>query len=290
MTDEDYPALYQAADDTSRYAQKVYLSLTAAYLILLVLGATFTIYADRSATSGIIAAIFFLSTISLSILQASRRFDKTWYNGRAVAESVKTRTWRFMMRAEPYEDADSVAVVSNLFCSDLHEILRQNRSLAEYLGGSISTKEPISTKMLSVRSLSVPERLSLYQQERIDEQRGWYARKYVYNRKMEKIWFAVMLCMNTIALILLLIQIAQPTLDTLPVEAIIVAAGAALTWTQVKRFQEHSAAYSLTAHEIGIVRQQSAFVNNERQLSDFVKDAENAFSREHTQWVARRDV
>jgi hypothetical protein len=26
-----------------------------------------------------------------------------------------------------------------------------------------------------------------------------------------------------------------------------------------------------------------------KSLSDFVKDAENAFSREHTQWVARKD-
>jgi len=46
----------------------------------------------------------------------------------------------------------------------------------------------------------------------------------------------------------------------------------------------------LTAYEIGFIREQISNVSTDKELSDFVKDAENAFSREHTQWAARRDV
>ena len=50
------------------------------------------------------------------------------------------------------------------------------------------------------------------------------------------------------------------------------------------------ASYNLTAHEIGIIRANSDSVETEKDLSNFVNEAELAFSREHTQWVARRDA
>ncbi len=65
-------------------------------------------------------------------------------------------------------------------------------------------------------------------------------------------------------------------------------AGGVLTWIQVKRFQEIATAYALTAHEIGIVRGHLADSDTDEEFSEFVKDAENAFSREHTQWVVRQ--
>ena len=62
-----------------------------------------------------------------------------------------------------------------------------------------------------------------------------------------------------------------------------------LSWIQAKRFQELAASYALAAHEISIIRQQSSGPMDDRAFSRFVGDAENAFSREHTQWVARQD-
>ena len=56
-----------------------------------------------------------------------------------------------------------------------------------------------------------------------------------------------------------------------------------------ERFSELAASYALAAHEIGIIREQANAVS-EAQFSTFVADTENAFSREHTQWVARKDA
>lgn len=284
----DYPALYQAADTASIDSQRIYLFIMVSYLLLLIVGVGFTIYADNSRLSGILAALLFLGTLFLSIFQASKRYDRTWYNARAVAESVKTRTWRYMMRAEPYESMEPDTVAQSNFSNDLLQILNQNRELGPNIGGDFSAKEQITLKMNEVRQRDLPERLKLYRKERIDEQRTWYAIKSATNRRSARNWFITMIVFQALAIICLLVQIGYPHLDYLPTEIFIIAAGSTLTWMQVKRFQELSTAYSLTAHEIGFIKSQSESVESESQLSNFVKDAENAFSREHTQlWHER---
>ena len=59
---------------------------------------------------------------------------------------------------------------------------------------------------------------------------------------------------------------------------------------QAKRYSELAASYALTAHEISLIREQALNPSTEEEFSKFVSDAENAFSREHTQWSARRDI
>jgi hypothetical protein len=58
----------------------------------------------------------------------------------------------------------------------------------------------------------------------------------------------------------------------------------------MKRHSELTASYNLTAHEIGIIKGNAEAVETESEFSDFVNEAELAFSREHTQWVARKDA
>jgi len=289
IQESDYPALYQAADQASIQAQQTHLCIVRLYLGSLVLGALFSPYATTTKWTALIAALLLLITLGLAVLQAFKDYEETWYNGRAVAESVKTSTWRYMMRAEPYTDSDSVEVVRKEFCNDLKQILKQNRSLAEHIGGEASTRAPITSKMNDIRSLGVEGRLEVYNRERIDDQRKWYAKKYSSNKEKADHWFNGMVGLHAAAVAMLLVKIADPNLDFLPTEAAVLAGGSILTWIRTKKYQENANAYSLTAHEIGIIKQEGASVESESELSDFVKDSENAFSREHTQWVARKD-
>ena len=67
-----------------------------------------------------------------------------------------------------------------------------------------------------------------------------------------------------------------------------VAASAVLGWMQIKKFNELASAYTLTALEISLIEDKLREVETEAELSEFVNEAELAFSREHTQWVARQ--
>ena len=61
-----------------------------------------------------------------------------------------------------------------------------------------------------------------------------------------------------------------------------------LGWTRSKRYRELSASYALTAREIALLRSSVSDVTTDEKLSDFVNSGELVFSREHTQWVARK--
>lgn len=114
--EEDYPGLYQAANSESIRSQKYYFITMRWFLILLIFGSMYSLYTVDSKLISIIAAVLFIFSLFLSIFMAYKRHDRTWYSARAVAESVKTLTWRYMMCAEPYIKSMPEKDVRNSFC------------------------------------------------------------------------------------------------------------------------------------------------------------------------------
>lgn len=290
MDDADYPALYQTANTASVDAQALYLRLVCSHSVLLILAAGLGVYGIKETVAAILAALLIIASIFVSILMLLRRDEDTWYRARAVAESVKTSAWRFMMRADPYLDTDDVREVKARFRSRLQSVLNEHKDLSAHLGGPVSEAEQITGKMCEIRRLSWKERINFYREHRIDEQRSWYAKKSGWNRRHSKFWFGALILCQSIAVFFVIMRVAYPHAGYWPFEVFVVASGSALTWIQVKRFRELSAAYALTAHEAGIVRGEIESVDSEQQLAQFVIDGENAFSREHTQWLARKDA
>ena len=228
-------------------------------------------------------------TLGILIWLKVQKPEDTWYNGRAVAESIKTRTWRWAMKAEPYENNASDEQIQKEFLSDLKAILAQNRSLSSSLEWNPNLGEAISDEMKAVRKLSLPERLDVYKKERIDDQSIWYSNKSQFNKRRAKQWFIVSIVLHSVAILLLLYRIKEPTIS-LPIEVIATSASAVLTWLQAKKHNELNSSYSLAALEILLIKGESASINTDLQLSDYVVNSETAFSREHTQWAARKNV
>ncbi len=290
MEDTDYSALYRAANKASMDAQKRYHTFVQAYSASLILAAGLGVYGIQHTAAAIVAALFIISSIVFSVLMLLRRDEDVWYRARAVAESVKTSCWRFMMRADPYPDATDVREVKSRFRVRLINILQEHRDLSAHLGGPVSNEEQITECMCNVRCMPWKERAEFYRTHRIDEQRSWYAKKSAWNQWQGKIWFGVLIACQSLAVAFVIMRVADPAWKYWPTEVFVVAAGSALTWIQAKRFRELAAAYGLTAHEVGVVRGELERVGSENELADFVVDSENAFSREHTQWLARKDA
>ncbi len=288
MKTEDYPALYRAADATSIGSQAMHLLLIRGYLGLLIFGSVFSVLGIQSKVSAAFSALVFIGTIILSILMITKRSEDEWYRARAIAESVKTSTWRFMMKGAPYLDAVSVEQVKKEFRNLLRSILSEHKDLSHEFGGEVSEADQITSKMCEVRSCSLQKRIDYYREFRIDEQRSWYAKKSADNKKKGRFWFGALIGLQVIAVILVIFRVAYPDFKIWPTEVFIVAAGCCLTWIQMKRFRELASSYGLTAQEIGIIRGELEGVKDEADFIEFVKDSENAFSREHTQWVARK--
>jgi hypothetical protein len=282
-----YPSLYRAADKASLEAQRNHLWGVALYQWLLVAAAGVTVTATSSRMAMIVAAGLYFAGLAISVLLAFKRWDRVWYNGRAVAESIKTRSWRFMMKADPFDGDIPDAEVRDLFCKGLVEILRENQHLAPHLAPDPSA-EVVTRIMQSIREKSLQVRLDYYRSARIDEQRRWYANAHARDQRGERRWFGAIVAINVAAMLLMIARAAWHLLGGVPVEVLTVGAAGALAWLHVRRFSQNASAYSLASHEITLIRSRSEGMVNDRQLSEFVLSTEAAFSREHTQWAARR--
>lgn len=287
VSDKALPGLYQSSNQASLNAQRVYYTALRSYLILLIVAAFVSFCWPSDSYAAIASASLFLITLAILVFIRVKRPDDVWYNGRAVAESVKTRAWRWIMRAEPYQNCENIEIVSKQFINDLKSILNQNRSLSEVLESNAGVKEPITEIMSSIRRKSIEDRLEIYKKQRIDDQANWYAMKSAFNKRKARQWFWVSVFLHSSAIAMLLYRIQMSTI-ALPIEVIATSASAALTWLQAKKHNELNSAYALTAHEIVLIKGESDYVDNEEGLSKYVVNSETAFSREHTQWVARK--
>lgn len=289
IKEDDFPALYNSADSASLKAQSAYFNALKCYLVLLIVAALVSFSYPADVCAAIASASLFLITLCILIWLKVQKPEDTWYNGRAVAESVKTRTWRWMMKAEPYKSDGPNDQVQKEFLTDLKAILNQNRSLSHELEWSPDLGEAISGTMINVRSLPWKKRLDVYVSERIDNQSHWYSKKSQLNKRLSKQWFVVSIILHSLAILLLLYRIMEPS-ASLPIEVVATSASAVLTWVQAKKHSELNSSYALAAHEIVLIKGESVSVTEENHLSEFIINSESAFSREHTQWVARKIV
>ena len=140
-----------------------------------------------------------------------------------------------------------------------------------------------------MRQQSTAERLTYYRANRIVDQQTWYAKKAAANKRLVDRFFIALLATIGIAILFSITKVQYPTASFWPTDFFVTLAAGLLSWIQAKRFQELSASYALAAHEISLIRQQAGVAMNDIELSKFIGDSENAFSREHTQWIARKD-
>ncbi|TCV60055.1 uncharacterized protein DUF4231 [Vibrio crassostreae] len=285
----NYPALFESADKASTTSQKRFLRLTILHALVLLVGTILSINVIPTKEYSMIVAIFYIMALVFTYKLGKSRYEKNWYNGRAIAESIKTSTWKYCMRAAPYDDDTSVQIPNANFRNMLTQIIRTNNELGVIVQANQSTDEQITASMKDIRKMNLEDRKAYYLKHRIDEQRQWYATKASDNNKMHNRWFVGLMLAQGSALLCVLLRIAYPEWQYWPTDVFALGAAFILGWTQLKKHNELSSSYSLTAQEIGIIRGGIESVLTEEQLSEYVSNTEMAFSREHTQWVARQN-
>jgi hypothetical protein len=287
MESTDYPGLYQSASEVSRQAQGSFYLTFRLNLSLLVCASVLSFVNIAHWAAATLQALILLAALVCSAYLSIQQPDKHWYNSRATAESIKSITWRYISKAEPYDCSDAMA--DTLFLERIRELVKQNKDIAHLLNAHLE-KPLISDAMRLHRGGMLCERRKLYSDGRIQDQLEWYAAKARFNKRMATRYFLGLFACNACAVIFAIVRIRYPAIENWPTEIFVTSAAALLSWIQSKRFSELSASYTLTANDIALVKEQASNPSNDKEFSEFVGDAENAFSREHTQWLARKDA
>lgn len=293
IKDEDLPALHNAASSASSSGQRWYLALFVADVTFLLIGGILSAIsvsaAPRKSFMAVLSGISFVISLVLTGAIKFAKYEKDWYAGRAVAESVKTLAWRYMTCAEPYVIDLTAKAVDQKLASDLREVLSQRKYLSGALDGKLSSGAQITDRMREIRNLDTKGRRDFYVKERIEEQRAWYGTRAGKNQRRERGWFIAIMAAQVAAGGSAFFLVYSPEFPLNLAGIFSTLATAFIAWLQVKRHQELAQSYNLAAQELGLIAVEAGYIETDDELSVFVADAENAISREHTMWVARRD-
>lgn len=282
------PESHEAADRLSQKAQKYYINLNKIYLALLFIVTILSVLVSNYRYIYVFIAIGMVASLLTTLLIRILKKEQIWYEGRAVAESIKTLSWRYMMKADPFNDEIEVASADKSFIHQVSNLLDQRKKLSSMIGATMGSAM-ITPEMKSVRGLPLQERRILYLEERVSNQREWYSKKSISNRESESNWFLAMFILQGLALIYAIIIASTTLIEVNLIPVFTILATISITWLQVRNHQELAQAYGIAAKELSIIESLVIDVEDEEKFSVYVNDTENAISREHTLWSARRN-
>lgn len=295
------PRVFWAADGASLQGQARAVALSRWELLLLV-GAAFAGSADGPVWAWA-AAVAYLGALFIAVTVARQNPQRLWYDGRAVAESVKTLVWKYAVRADSYQPPPrKLPDAERLYDVQLSGILGEFDTdlVSPGVTEELSTwrapaRHPqITDTMEKLREQPLPVRREVYLRERVQSQRQWYQAKAVQCRNATRRVGRLAVVLPAAGLLLAVLRaLGEFSFDALG--AISAVAASVSAWAQLRQYRPQAAAYTLAAAELSKVEAQLASVDlsaadSEETWARLARDAEDAISREHTTWQARREV
>jgi hypothetical protein len=284
LQSSDYPGLFEAADLASGRGQRLFLRMLRTKLVLATLAAisgTFALIVGGIDAAAVFTTLAFASAFAIELYLEHTEPTKAWYEGRALAESVKTLTWRYAVggvpcpRTLPEDKAKRVLL-------DRVRALEADLSTVPLLP---TTRGVITPRMRELRAAPLAERKRAYLDGRIQDQQEWYAGKAEYHQRRLRLFRTSVLALNLIGVCAATVKIFG--LVSFDLAGVVAASLASLAaWVQARQHAATAAAYVIASHELSIISELLRQDMPEDEWATVVADAEDAISREHTLWRA----
>jgi hypothetical protein len=292
MQHSEFPNYFQASDNASIKAQKNYLNIIRIDLLSMIVASALAIYNFQASETKliiyVISGLLLLISLVLTITLKTKKYEDTWYQGRVLAESCKTLTWRFVTCSEYFENSFEAAEVKKRFTDRIMELANEFKELSLTMNTRTLNLPIITDKMLEIRATDLTARKSYYIQNRIEDQKKWYENKAEYNAEKYNLWFWAVIISQAISLMCVVYLIKNPESSWNLVGLFTTISASALSWLQLKQHQELKQAYTTATQELNFIVSLSDEITNEESFSKFVLDSENTVSREHKLWLAQR--
>ena len=290
MFDSDFPSLWRSSDAASVACQKRFLFMVRAHLSLLAATGLLAAWVPacplyESIVSWMLAVTMLLA-LAVNFAIKLLKVDDAWFRTRAFAENAKGAAWRFMMRPTIGAN-DECDLAKQVFLDELDQVRRRFPQAVKEIAKHPMPGPEITEAMECVRKRSLKERAGIYHADRLQDQVSWYTRKAKFNFDAESKWFWIILGAEIVAVFLAFVRISLVR-DYNPTGGLAAIAACCVAWLQTKRFSDLANTYSVASIDLKMIQERLGQVTVEEDLSKLVDDAENAISREHRLWVARR--
>lgn len=288
MTEPKYPTIFEKADSKSLSAQKNFINLNKGILGLLVISTFLSSIKTDEKWIAVISSFLLVISLILTILIMFFKPEKTWYDGRAIAESAKSLTWKFITGTKPFSFKLKSIDAEEKLIKNLKQIIGQKKEFFQLIGEEFGEGDQITQSMVDLRKLNLKDKIELYSSKRLEVQRKWYYNKSKENRKNKNLSFGAIITFQVLAIVSLVLDYFG-LIDFMTTPLMACLASSFIAWLQLKRFQELTESYGITATELNLIKSKVRHIKDESDFENFVDDAETAISREHTLWLARRD-
>lgn len=293
---EDLPGIYYEASEASMSAQRTFLRLIKLNIFFLVVLSTLSsinisfISKEYQFLIPLISTFFLILTIMITFATDSGKYEKKWYDGRAIAESLKTLSWKFMMKAQPFLNL-SKADAETKFLEDFKEIKNAIKPAGDIFGSNPrANMHQLTDTMKKVYNSDLETRKGTYELNRIQNQQNWYKKNTTINSKKAEYFYWIIIICQLVAILCSFAMIYMPNSIFNPTGFIATIISAFMTWTQLKKYQNLAESYGITSVELGLIQDTIPSISSDEQFSRFVAESETAISREHTFWRARRTI
>jgi len=287
ITDEDLPAFFRASDAAAKEAQRRFLFWTALMLALSLVAAVFGTFAIGGGDfdwAGLVTLLGLACATFAAFWLVRTNPNRRWYDSRAAAESTKSLAWQYTVCGGDFGRGRDDSEVRADLVDRLKAIRRQLEGATPL---PLPHGDEITQRMNDIRASDLEARRSVYAKDRIRDQHRFYSDNAQKNEKWRKRWWSGSIVMQAFGLIGALLKMLGK-LDIELAGIAITAAVAITAWSRTRAHEELAEAYAVTAHEVNEIGATINDVIGEEQWATYVANAEQAFSREHTLWRARR--
>lgn len=285
LTETDLPGAWKNADNESKRGQELTLWLTGIKIgggLASAVGGVFSWHLGHLDLAAWLILGGFVAAFICELFVLGLKPERTWYEGRAVAESIKTLAWRYAVCADPFPKRMTSSEAESKFRQRVSSITNQmsDRIIFDH------SDSVITSGMRTLRKLSFTERRDAYIQGRTLEQQQWYSKKARANQQRATVSWMLLTLVEVTAIVLAAGHVfGKWNINFAGLLADIISAVTA--WVAVKQFSPLASAYSVATKELGIQASKLETVN-ETDWPIVAADAEEAISREHTTWLASR--
>jgi hypothetical protein len=295
MEDTDYPSLYDAADSASERAKNRYYRLLGGQLLVFTIISFAAMLDSGSAEQqkffSRLSAFLLGVSLLISWINKAQHYDKVWYQCRAIAESVKTLTWRYMMQAEPFGLGLDLTAAKKKFLAEMKEI----RKTYDGTGANLAEFEPsptiFSQTMDDARAADWKDRKAKYLRERLEPDREWYARSARTSSLGSEKWLWLIIMLQIVAFFFAVVQPSLQLSFLKPVPLFMTLASTITAWNQAKRHDEVAGSYLGTAQALAEFQGVASIdVVDPQSLALFVANVEQSLARERATWLIRRSI
>lgn len=233
--------------------------------------------------ASILAAIVFALGVGIAWMARGAEYDKAWYQARAVAESAKSMAWQYAVGGGPFALSAQVDVDRML----THRL----RGIRERFASSLPLHDgggQVTDAMREQRAQSLGARKGAYERLRLRDQMAWYTQKAEANSASGRRWMTVAIAAQAAGVAAVILQAAD-VWDLALAGVMAALASAVIAWVNFRDHATLAAAYSTTAEDLSSVLEEMERLGpGEEEWAAFVDEAEQAISREHTLWLARK--